>query len=207
MVTQEEPHLQRGAEGYRNTIIAATCLGLVWFGDAVIYVVLPLYALSFGFDAVTVGVLLSVNRVVRILGYGWVAPLARAYGTNVLTAAACAAGALSTLAYGLLSGFVLLFVARMIWGAAWGIINLTMIAYAYGDGKGAGMRIGAARAVSSVGRARGAGRGWSALHRHRAVPDVRALWPARPGGDPARISVAAAARRAERRTSRAPLDA
>jgi len=151
VVIQEEPHLQRGAEGYRNTIIAATCLGLVWFGDAVIYVVLPLYALSFGFDAVTVGVLLSVNRVVRILGYGWVAPLARAYGTNVLTAAACAAGALSTLAYGLLSGFVLLFVARMIWGAAWGIINLTMIAYAYGDGKGAGMRIGTARAVSSVG--------------------------------------------------------
>jgi len=150
-VIQQEPHLQRGPEGYRNTIIAATCLGLVWFGDAVIYVVLPLYALSFGFDAVTVGVLLSVNRVVRILGYGWVAPLARAYGTNVLTAAACAAGALSTLAYGLLSGFVLLFVARMIWGAAWGIINLTMIAYAYGDGKGAGMRIGTARAVSSVG--------------------------------------------------------
>jgi hypothetical protein len=151
LVKQQEQHFQRGAEGYRNTIISATCLGMVWFGDAVIYVVLPLYALSFGFDAVTVGVLLSVNRVVRILGYGWVAPLARAYGTNVLTAAACAAGAVSTLAYGLLSGFVLLFAARMIWGAAWGIINLTMIAYAYGDGKGAGMRIGTARAVSSVG--------------------------------------------------------
>jgi hypothetical protein len=151
LVKQQEQHFQRGAEGYRNTIISATCLGMVWFGDAVIYVVLPLYALSFGFDAVTVGVLLSVNRVVRILGYGWVAPLARAYGTNVLTAAACAAGAVSTLAYGLLNGFVLLFAARMIWGAAWGIINLTMIAYAYGDGKGAGMRIGTARAVSSVG--------------------------------------------------------
>ena len=200
-------HLQRGAEGYRNTIIAATCLGLVWFGDAVIYVVLPLYALSFGFDAVTVGVLLSVNRVVRILGYGWVAPLARAYGTNVLTAAACAAGALSTFAYGLLSGFVLLFVARMIWGAAWGIINLTMIAYAYGDGKGAaGMRIGTRPRGQQRGRARGAGRGWPALHRHRALPDVRALWPAWPSGHPARISVAAAACRAERRTSRAPLD-
>lgn len=138
-------------QGYRNTIIAATCLGLVWFGDAVIYVVLPVYALTFGFDALSVGVLLSVNRVVRIIGYGWVAPLARAYGSNVLTSAACAAGALSTLAYGLLSGFALLFVARMIWGAAWGIINLTMTAYAYGDGKGAGMRIGVARAVSSVG--------------------------------------------------------
>lgn len=138
-------------QGYRNTIIAAACLGLVWFGDAVIYVVLPVFALTFGFDALTVGVLLSVNRVVRIIGYGWVAPLARAYGSNVLTAAACAAGAISTLAYGLLSGFVLLFIARMIWGAAWGIINLTMTAYAYGDGRGAGMRIGVARAVSSVG--------------------------------------------------------
>ncbi|HEY0569462.1 MAG TPA: hypothetical protein VGD13_15235 [Xanthobacteraceae bacterium] len=148
MTEQEREHRP---EGYRNTIIAATCLGLVWFGDTVIYVVLPLYALAFGFDAVTVGVLLSVNRVVRILGYGWVAPLARAYGTNVLTAAACAAAAVSTLAYGLLSGFVWLFIARMIWGAAWGIINLTMTAYAYGDGKRAGMRIGIARAVSSVG--------------------------------------------------------
>jgi len=157
-VTEQEQQSNRGAlnreqrpQGYRNTIIAATCLGLVWFGDTVIYVVLPLYALTFGFDALTVGVLLSVNRVVRIIGYGWVAPLARAYGSNVLTAAACAAAAISTLAYGLLSGFALLFVARMIWGAAWGIINLTMTAYAYGDGKGAGMRIGIARAVSSVG--------------------------------------------------------
>lgn len=153
---EQQPHhgthdREQGPQGYRNTIIAASCLGLVWFGDAVIYVVLPVYALTFGFDALTVGVLLSVNRVVRIIGYGWVAPLARAYGSNVLTAAACAAGAISTLAYGLLSGFALLFVARMIWGAAWGIINLTMTAYAYGDGKGAGMRIGVARAVSSVG--------------------------------------------------------
>ena len=187
----------RRPEGYRNTIIVATCLGLVWFGDAAIYVVLPLYALSFGFDAVTVGVLLSVNRVVRILGYGWVAPLARAYGTNVLTAAACAAAAVSTLAYGLLSGFVLLFIARMMWGAAWGIINLTMTAYAYGDGKGAGTRIGIARAVSSVG----------ALAALVAVgplciaigpsPDVCALWPARFDGDPARLFIAAAACRPE----------
>ena len=151
MVAQQEQHSPGVKQGYRSTVVAAACLGIVWFGDAVIYVVLPLYAAAFGCDALMVGVLLSVNRVVRILGYGWVGPLARAYGSNLLTAAACAAGALSTLAYGLLSGFVLLFVARMLWGAAWGIINLTMTAYAYGDGKGAGIRIGVARAVSSTG--------------------------------------------------------
>ena len=113
--------------------------------------VLPLYASAFDCDVLMVGVLLSVNRVVRILGYGWVGPLARAYGSNVLTAVACAAGAVSTLAYGVLSGFVLLFIARMLWGAAWGVINLTMTAYAYGDGQRAGVRIGMARAISSVG--------------------------------------------------------
>lgn len=142
---------QNGPDGTRNTVIVASCLGIVWFGDAVIYVVLPLYAQAFGCDALMVGVLLSVNRVVRILGYGWVGPLARAYGTNVLTAVACAAGALSTLAYGVVSSFALLFVARMLWGAAWGVVNLTMTAYAYGDGQGAGVRIGLARAISSVG--------------------------------------------------------
>lgn len=136
---------------YRNTIVSASCLGIAWLGDGVIYVVLPLYAANFGIDAVLVGILLSVNRVVRIIGYGWVSPLARTYGANVLTAAACAAAALSTLAYGLLSGFVLLFIARMVWGAAWGILNLMMTAYAYGDGVGAGKRIGISRALSVLG--------------------------------------------------------
>lgn len=150
MTKQVQPAHDRSGDR-RNTVVAAACLGIVWFGDSVIYVVLPLYASSFGCDALMVGVLLSVNRVVRILGYGWVGPLARTYGAQVLTAAACVAGALSTFAYGLLSGFVFLFVARMVWGAAWGVINLNMNVYAYGDGQGAGGRIGLARAISSSG--------------------------------------------------------
>jgi hypothetical protein len=138
-------------QGYRNTIISGACLSIAWFGDGVIYIVLPLYAASFGLDALLVGVLLSVNRVVRILGYGWVAPLARRFGANMLTAAACAAAALTTVAYGLGAGFVVFMIARCIWGGAWGILNLTMTAYAYGDGRGAGKRIGVARAASIAG--------------------------------------------------------
>jgi MFS family permease len=147
--------------GYRFTIIAAAALGLVWLGDALIYVVLPLYPASFGVDITTVGVLLAVNRVVRILGYGWVAPLSRRFGANALTAGACAMGALSTLAYGLVSGLVPLLIARLAWGGAYGVINLTNMAYAYGDGKNPGKRMGINRAVSLFGPvfALGAG-GW-----------------------------------------------
>lgn len=138
-------------QGYRNTIISGACLSIAWFGDGVIYIVLPLYAATFGLDALLVGVLLSVNRIVRILGYGWVAPLARRFGANMLTAAACLAAALTTMAYGLATSFIVFFIARCIWGGAWGILNLTMTAYAYGDGRGAGKRIGVARAASIAG--------------------------------------------------------
>jgi MFS family permease len=137
--------------GYSETVIAAACLGLVWLGDALIYVVLPLYPAVFGVEVASVAILLSVNRVIRIVGYGWVSPLSRRFGANTLTAVACAAGALSTLAYGLLSGFVLLFIARLMWGGAYGVINLTNTAYAYGDGRRAGTRVGLNRAVSTLG--------------------------------------------------------
>jgi MFS family permease len=138
-------------QGYRDTVVAAACLGLVWLGDALIYVVLPLHPAAFGVDVAAVAILLSVNRVIRIIGYGWVSPLARRFGANTLTAAACAAGALSTLCYGLTTGFAILFVARLAWGGAYGVINLTNTAYAYGDGHRAGTRMGLNRAVSTLG--------------------------------------------------------
>jgi MFS family permease len=143
--------MTEGTRGYSETVVAAACLGLVWLGDALIYVVLPLYPAVFGVETAAIAILLSANRVIRILGYGWVSPLARRVGANTLTAAACAVAAVSTLAYGLTTGFVLLFVARLMWGGAYGVINLTNTAYAYGDGHRAGMRIGLNRAVSTLG--------------------------------------------------------
>lgn len=138
-------------QGYRDTVVAAACLGLVYLGDALIYVVLPLYPEAFGVETAAVAILLSVNRVIRIIGYGWVSPLARRFGARTLTAWACATAAISTLCYGLATGFVVLFLARVAWGAAFGVLNLTNTAYAYGDGRGAGTRVGLSRAISALG--------------------------------------------------------
>src|SRR3954464_15423209 len=124
----KQKNTQPGELADRFTIIAAASLGLVWLGDALIYVVLPLYPATFGIDIAMVGVLLAVNRVIRILGYGWVAPLTRRFGANALAAGACAAAALSTLAYGLGTGFLVLLIARLMWGAAYGVLNLTNMA-------------------------------------------------------------------------------
>ena len=146
-----EPEPAAPEQGYRNTIISGTCLSIAWFGDGVIYIVLPLYAATFGLDALLVGVLLSCNRVVRIIGYGWVAPLSRRFGARTLTAAACLVAAFTTLGYGLATSFLVFFMVRCVWGGAWGILNLLMTAYAYGDGRGAGKRVGVARATSIAG--------------------------------------------------------
>jgi MFS family permease len=132
---------------------AAAVLGLVWFGDALIYVVLPLHAAAFGISLGLVGVALSLNRIVRIVGYGWVTRLHRRLGLRALTASAAGGAALSTIGYGLALGLLPLLVARLMWGFAYGVLNVTTTAYAIGDGQGTGRRVGLNRSVSTVGPA------------------------------------------------------
>jgi MFS family permease len=132
---------------------AAAVLGLVWFGDALIYVVLPLHASAFGISLGLVGVALSLNRIVRIVGYGWVTLLHRRLGLRALTASAAGGAALSTIGYGLALGLLPLLLARLMWGFAYGVLNVTTTAYAIGDGQGTGRRVGLNRSVSTVGPA------------------------------------------------------
>ena len=85
--------MARGPTASSDAVVvrAAAVLGLVWLGDALIYVVLPLHAADFGIGLGLVGVALSLNRIVRIVGYGWVAFLHRRLGLRALTASAARA--------------------------------------------------------------------------------------------------------------------
>jgi len=145
----------RGPTASSDAVVvrAAAVLGLVWLGDALIYVVLPLHAGDFGIGLGLVGVALSLNRIVRIVGYGWVAFLHRRLGLRALTASAALGAALSTVGYGLALGLLPLLVARLMWGFAYGVLNVTTTAYAVGEGQGTGRRVGLNRAVGTSGPA------------------------------------------------------
>jgi MFS family permease len=130
---------------------AAAVLGLVWPGDALIYVVMPLHAPAFGITLGLVGIVLSVNRIVRVLGYGWLSAASRRLGLRALTASAAAGAAASTIAYGVFPGFLPLVIARLVWGMAYAVLNVTTTAYAIGDGQRTGRRVGVNRAVSGIG--------------------------------------------------------
>jgi hypothetical protein len=96
-------------------------LALALLGDALLYVALPVDAPAFGVSAGSVGVLLSVNRLVRIVSYGVV------------------------------QGVAPLLVLRLMWGLAFGALSLTTIVYAVEEPARAGARIGMSRALTAVG--------------------------------------------------------
>jgi MFS family permease len=129
----------------------AAVLALALLGDALLYVVLPLHATDFGVTLAWVGVLLSANRLIRILAYGGIARLGGLIGARRLTLAAAVGAVASTAAYGLAASGPLLLGARVLWGLAFGALNLTTLAYALGDPARAGRRVGWSRAVIALG--------------------------------------------------------
>ncbi|CAG7642883.1 hypothetical protein PAESOLCIP111_04396 [Paenibacillus solanacearum] len=101
--------------------VTAACL----LGDSMLYIVLPIYWASFGLDALwQVGILLSVNRFVRLPlnpFVGWLYGRLRKR-TGFLLAAALAC--LTTFAFALGTGFWMLLAARALWGAAWSMLRI-----------------------------------------------------------------------------------
>lgn len=131
--------------------LSASVLALALLGDALLYVALPVDAARFGVSAAGVGLLLSVNRLVRIAGYGLIADAAQRFGPRALTLFAAIAASVSTLGYGILRGLPALLALRVAWGLAFGALSLTTIVYAVEEPGRAAHRLGASRALTALG--------------------------------------------------------
>jgi len=95
----------------------STALSLM--GDATLYTVLPTQTAAAGIALSSVGILLGVNRAVRILLNG---PAGLAYDRSPrrwLYLPALFVGALSTAIYAATTGFWPLLLGRLVWGLAW----------------------------------------------------------------------------------------
>ena len=94
--------------------------GLVWglavAGHELIQVVLPVHAAEFGVTLAWVGVLLSANKFIRVIGYGAVVALGRRIGPWALMLLAAAAGTAATLGYAVIDGGPGLLALRLAWG-------------------------------------------------------------------------------------------
>lgn len=115
-------------------------------GDATMYTVLPTHTADAGITLAAVGIMLGVNRAVRLFLNG---PAGLAYDRfprRRLFIPALFIGALSTALYALTHGFWPLLIARMLWGLAW-----------------SGIWVGGASMILDVTTARDRGR-WTGLY-------------------------------------------
>ncbi len=88
-------------------------------GDASLYAVLPTHAAEAGVSMVSVGILLSANRFIRMFSNGPAGVAYDRWHRRRLFVAALFLGALSTAFYAFASGFWPLLVGRFLWGLAW----------------------------------------------------------------------------------------
>ncbi len=57
----------------RRALISSGVMAFAGLGDAILYPILPVYAKELGLPIIYVGLLLSINRFVRIFANTWVA--------------------------------------------------------------------------------------------------------------------------------------
>lgn len=139
------------AEADRGSRDASIVLALTLPTDTVLYLLLPLHAAAFDVTLAEAGILLAANRMVRILGYGWVARLHHERGARICCVGAAAAAAASSFGYALFPGLWALLVARLLWGLAFAAMNIATQALATAAPEGASRRNGRSRAIIAAG--------------------------------------------------------
>jgi MFS family permease len=150
---QLAPHqkLPTVAEADRASLYAALTLALTLPGDTLLYLLLPIYAATFGVSLPEAGLLLAANRLVRIAGYGWVSRFYASRGARAACIVAACGAILATLSYATVSGLWLLIVARLLWGLSFAAMNIANQALPTSVVEGSAQRNGRSRAIIAMG--------------------------------------------------------
>lgn len=138
-------------EADRASRSASLVLAVTLPGDTVLYLLLPLHAAVFGVSLAEAGLLLAANRLVRIIGYGWVARAYERFGARRSCLVAVLGAAAATTGYAFLPGVWWLLPARLLWGLSFAAMNIATQALATAEPSGASRRSGASRAIIAAG--------------------------------------------------------
>jgi MFS family permease len=126
-------------------------------GDTLLYTVLPVSAASLGISRPMVGVILSLNRWVRLITNPIAARLYERFPAGALILVAIVLSALSTAMYALPAALAVVLVGRLLWGFCYSLLRLGSFLAALEDAAShAGRRIGNTRAVWGIGYFAGA---------------------------------------------------
>lgn len=137
--------------GNRAALLAAGTMAFAGIGDAVLYPVLPVYAEKLGVPLVWVGVLLSANRLVRVLSNTWVANVIRKYGAKSVLLISTVLASICTGLYGLHVGIFGLLAARIVWGLCYSGLKTATFSFAAQLSAAKGLAFGLVHSIRSLG--------------------------------------------------------
>ena len=107
----------------RAVVFIALATAFSLLGDQMLYAVVPTHYAAFGLMPYQVGLILSVNRWVRLVANTLAEKLCQRYSVTGLLIAALILGGALTAVYGVVTSFFVLLIARMLWGLSWSFIR------------------------------------------------------------------------------------
>lgn len=107
----------------RLVFIVGLTIGLSIMGDSFLYGNLPIEAENLGIAFPLVGILLSGNRLVRLVSNTWASSIFEKLGPRKPFVASTVMALITTALYGVGWGFTVFLLARMGWGIAWSALR------------------------------------------------------------------------------------
>lgn len=130
----------------------STALSLVTLGDSLLYTILPSYYPHLGLAPLQVGILLSVNRWIRLATNHMAEQCYRHYPSDLWLILAFFMGSVVTAMYGIAKMFIIFLGARILWGISFSFIRQAGIMTAVNSGSEShlGERLGYYRGISAM---------------------------------------------------------
>lgn len=135
----------------QNTLLAATTVAIASLGDSFLYAYLPSNHQNIGISTLWVGILLSINRFIRLFFNGWIAFGLTQFGVRKSILLAAMLASICTISYGLFSSVLILLIARILWGVSFSALRLGSSIYAIQSPKKTGILLGINQSIIAIG--------------------------------------------------------
>lgn len=139
------------SSSFRGAIVSSGVVAFAGLGDALLYPVLPIYGKEMGFSVFVIGLLLSINRFVRIIANTPIANIVAKFGMRKILIICSGLAVITTIFYGIEWGLASFFIARILWGLSYSGLKIASLNYAAQVKNASGLAFGISRSINSLG--------------------------------------------------------
>ena len=151
MLLTKQTTYKKQSSLFQGALRASGIMAFAGLGDALLYPVLPIYGKELGFSVLLIGVLLSINRFIRILANTHVANLVLQIGMKNMLLITSTIAVITTFIYGLELGIIAFLIARILWGISYSGLKIATLNYAAMVKQKTGLAFGLSQSIKSLG--------------------------------------------------------